>query len=77
MHLRNFTGWSVDEFKRRLDVYLQCVPDEPLIPGHTAFRTIDSNSVIAWPAHHALHRPDDPATDTSREAGREDLPGSP
>ena len=79
-HLRNFTGGMVDNFKHRLDVYLQNIPDEPLIPGYTAFRTVNSNSIIAWSAHLAhlaQHHLDDPATDISWQAERGDLTGSP
>ena len=79
-HLRNFTGGTVDNFKHRLDVYLQNIPDEPLIPGYTAFRTVNSNSIIAWSAHLAhlaQHHLDDPATDISWQAERGDLTGSP
>ena len=81
-HLRNFTGGMVDYFKHRLDVYLQNIPDEPLIhvPGYTAFRTVNSNSIIAWSAHLAhlaQHHLDDPATDISCQAERGDLTGSP
>lgn len=44
--LRNLTGCSVDLFKRRLDRYLLTVPDEPQIPGYTAQRQADSNSLL-------------------------------
>ena len=40
-HFRNFTSGIVDDLKRRLDNYLQGVPDEPLIPGYTAYRSVD------------------------------------
>ena len=81
--VRNFTGGTVDEFKRKLDYHLQTVPDEPLIPGYTAFRTIDSNSLIDWHTHLVLHRRDTSVED-SRHSGdanlqslRVDPPGSP
>ena len=80
MHLRNFTGGTVDNFKHRLEVYLQNIPDEPLIPGYTAFRTVNSNSIIAWSAnlaHLAQHHLDDPAADISWQAERGDLTGLP
>ena len=44
--IRNITGCSVDSFKRRLDKYLQSVPDEPQIPGYTAQRRAESNSLL-------------------------------
>jgi len=34
--VRNFSGGTVNEFKRRLDRHLRSVPDKPLIPGYTA-----------------------------------------
>ena len=37
---------SVDEFKRGLDRYLAEVPDEPLIPGYTVYRRIESNIIV-------------------------------
>ena len=43
--LRNLTNISVKAFKRQLDRYLARVPDEPLIPGYTAMRRADSNSL--------------------------------
>ena len=45
-YLRDTTGCSVDKFKKRLDWYLKHVPDEPLIPGYTAYRRADSNSLL-------------------------------
>ena len=44
--VRNVTGCSVDSFKRNLDKFLQKVPDEPLIPGYTAQRRSDTNSLL-------------------------------
>ena len=44
--LRNITRCSVDSFKRRLDRYLSTVPDEPQIPGYTAMRRAESNSLL-------------------------------
>ena len=78
MHVRNLTGGSVDDFKRTLDLYLQNVPDEPLIPGYTLFRAIDSNSITAWSSHLARHRRDGPAArEKMQQELRVDLPGSP
>ena len=31
-----------------LDKYLSTVPDEPLIPGYTAQRRCESNSLLDW-----------------------------
>ena len=44
--LRNMTGCSVESFKSQLDKYLRSVPDEPQVPGYTACRRADSNSLI-------------------------------
>ena len=44
--LRNITGCSIDVFKCRLDRYLWTIPDEPQIPGYTAQRRADSNSLL-------------------------------
>ena len=54
--LRNVTGCSMDSFKRKLDRYIQCVPDEPQIPGYTAQRRAETNSLLDMTrlvsAHH-------------------------
>ena len=42
----NLTNLSVDCFKRRLDKYLRLIPDEPQIPGYTAQRRAESNSLL-------------------------------
>ena len=56
--IRNTTGCTVDCFKRKLDKYLQTVPDEPQISGYTAQRRADSNSLLDMTrlatAHHQL-----------------------
>ena len=44
--IRNKTGCIVEEFKRGLDKSLGTVPDEPQIPGYTALRRAESNSLI-------------------------------
>ena len=44
--IRNITDCSVDSFKRRLDKFLSTVPDEPQIPGYTAQRRAESNSLL-------------------------------
>ena len=36
----------MDSFKRRLDRYLSTIPDEPQIPGYTAQRRAESNSLL-------------------------------
>ena len=46
VELRNTTGCTVDSFKRRLDRYLSTIPDEPQIPGYTAQRRAESNSLL-------------------------------
>ena len=43
--LRDMSGVSLDSFKRALDQFLNTVPDEPQIPGYTACRRADSNSI--------------------------------
>ena len=45
-NIRNLTGCSLDKFKRELDRYLATIPDEPQIPGYTAQRRADSNSLL-------------------------------
>ena len=50
-YLRNITRCSVDSFKRRLDHYLLTIPDEPQIPGYTAQRRADSNSLLDMTRH--------------------------
>ena len=54
--IRNLTGCTTDSFKRRLDRYLKYIPDEPQIPGYTAQRRADSNSLLDMTrlaiAHH-------------------------
>ena len=44
--LRDMSGVSLDTFKRALDKFLHTIPDEPQIPGYTACRRADSNSLI-------------------------------
>ena len=44
--LRNLKDCSIETFKRALDRFLTSVPDEPLIPGYTAMRRADSNSLL-------------------------------
>jgi len=46
LEIRNIMGCTVDSFKRRLDRYLKTIPDEPQIPGYTAQRRAESNSLL-------------------------------
>ena len=48
LELRNLTGCPSEDFKEALDRHLETVPDEPLVPGLTAFRRAESNSLLAW-----------------------------
>ena len=48
LKLRNMTDCHKDKFKMALDKYLSTVPDEPLIPGYTAQRRCESNSLLDW-----------------------------
>ena len=47
--VRNITDCDVDTFKTQLDRYLALVPDEPLIPGYTRYRSSHSNSLLDRP----------------------------
>ena len=46
--IRNLSGCDTLRFKRELDRFLATVPDQPLIPGYTQYRRVDSNSVTDW-----------------------------
>ena len=54
--VRDITKCDKDVFKAQLDHYLKIVPDQPLIPGYTAYRQCDSNSIIAWSTSAQLKR---------------------
>ena len=54
--LRNLTGCTVETFKRSLDKYLRGVPDEPQIPGYTALRRAETNSLIHMAKFHQSHQ---------------------
>ena len=54
---------SLDSFKGHLDNFLALIPDEPLIPGLTKFRRVESNSVIDWVSSPYLRQ-----QDTQRDA---------
>ena len=62
LDLRNSTGCSVDAFKRKLDRFLRTVPDEPQIPGYTAMRRADSNSLLDMVKVSAVSIPGDRAS---------------
>lgn len=49
--IRNMTGCSLESFKSSLDKYLRQIPDEPLIPGYTAYRKAESNSLHHMNTH--------------------------
>ena len=49
--IRNITNCSLDKFKREMDNFLKTVPDEPLVPGYTAYRRAESNSLIHMRKH--------------------------
>ena len=51
----SITQCSVDCFKRKLDKYLWTVPDEPQIPGYTAQRRADSNSLVDMSRYASAH----------------------
>ena len=44
--LRDMTDVKLETFKCALDRFLDTIPDEPQIPGYTACRWADSNSII-------------------------------
>ena len=49
--IRNTTCCKVETFKAALDRFLKCIPDEPQIPGYTAHRRADSNSLLDMIPH--------------------------
>ena len=57
-NIRNLTGCTTDKFKCELDKYISKIPDEPLIPGLTKFRRLDTNSLIDWINHLHLNSQD-------------------
>ena len=76
--LRN-SKCTLDSFKKRLDKYLSTLPDEPLVPGYTTFRTIDSNSIIDWAAwaRASGYRTDDSSGDEELQEQTGDQSSSP
>ena len=51
----DLTPCPVDKFKAALDRHLSMIPDQPLVPGMTLYRHIDSNSLTAWATHPSKH----------------------
>ena len=47
-YVRDTTNCDNSVFKARLDHYLTQIPDQPLIPGYTAYRQCDTNSIVDW-----------------------------
>ena len=47
-NIRNISGCDTVVFKRGLDRYLASIPDQPLIPGLTQYRRVETNSVADW-----------------------------
>ena len=54
--IRNITDCPLMNFKLALDKYLLTLPDEPLLPSLTQYRTCESNSIIDWAIHKSLKR---------------------
>ena len=50
-YIRNTTECVTDTFKRKLDKYLQTIPDEPQVSGYTSMRRADSNSLLDMHQH--------------------------
>ena len=71
-HIRDIKNCSVDSFKRRLDAFLGTVPDEPQIPGYTAQRRAESNSLLdmtCLASSHSMHVVEVPGDSLDGEAG--------
>ena len=47
-HIRDLRNMTVEKFKLQLDKFLSTLPDEPLIPGYTQYRRVNSNSILDW-----------------------------
>ena len=70
--IRNMTECTVDMFKRHLDKYLSTVPDEPQIPGYTAQRRAESNSILdlaKFASAHCLSQVEVPGVTDSPSRG--------
>ena len=71
-YIRDTTKCDKNIFKAHLDHYLQQVPEQPLIPGYTAYRMCDSNSLIDWSRNAQLKTQlEEPPRENSLEAGEE------
>eukprot|EP00794_Sanderia_malayensis_P013383 gene13383-14755_t len=46
--IRNLQNVSLDQLKSDFDRFLATIPDEPLIPGYTQYRRVNSNSLLDW-----------------------------
>ena len=46
----------METMKRKLDNYLRTVPDEPQIPGYTAQRRAETNSLLDMAQFGMVHR---------------------
>ena len=44
--IRNLTNVGIPTFKKKLDEFLATIADEPQLPGYTASRRADSNSLL-------------------------------
>ena len=60
--IRNISKLSVGEFKLKLDIYLQTIPDEPILPGYipsacNQFTGSPSNSLVDLVKSVGLRRP--------------------
>ena len=60
--IRNLTKVPVDEFKSKLDVFLQTIPDEPKVPGYTPstcnqITASPSNSIVDHTRSESSRRP--------------------
>ena len=53
--IRGLSNCKLPAFKRQLDIFLSSLPDQPLVPSMTAYREIESNSVIDWVNHQRRH----------------------
>jgi hypothetical protein len=70
---------TVDDFKTELDKHLATLPDQPLIPGYTQYRRVDTNSIVDWAQHARQQRlqSGEPAVRTTQQADWVDRTGSP
>ena len=66
--IRDITGCELSAFKPKLDKVLSKIPDQPPIPGYTAYRQCDTNSLIDWLGNSQLR-----LEELSRQNDVEDL----